>query len=767
MKRLLLLISFSILCLISFTQTNIQQDNRVSPILRNALAARSGYYIYGRTSGSRFINIAVLNQSTHTVSWFTCHGRLFDSTKLTVQEYRQVTNKKIDPFELYESISDKYLAVIAAAKNIYRVYGDIPVADSLNGNYLALFAMETVKRAKTPLQKLIAIENVRKTILTQLTYLNCAHPFGLQPDPLFKEGKEHAGAMIQTKDSTIYYNIDPTSTVTKISLYKKSPEKLYVYNRLSQLIDSVPVLPAKYNLLLTEKTDVFLLYRGWLELQWQSAISAIRRQTKNTDINEAGVYRQVKIKDEKVIENELYSQLHAIGTKIDLLISPETKSIEQAVYETYKTETSEMTYIPLLGIGYNLIQPRGLKEYELTNHLGNVLTTVTDKKNGISSPTNSSLIDHYEPDIISAQDYYPFGMLQPDRSYLSSNEGNRYRYGFNGKENDNEVKGEGAQLDYGMRIYDPRLGRFLSVDPLTKSYPWNSPYAFAENDVVRSVDLDGMERKVVIHWVEKIYNDGTPKVTKTSVSIDKEDVWRELGPNHTPTGRVYAITETYYYFFNENRILKGKDLMEEVRPDMPKPSANYDYRKNVMEDKNRDDAAYAGSYLNPVNWGKWSSITRRDVNAPDNYITVEDVSMGTLAFSSVIGAPATVRNMLKAEGIAVEGANAAATSEQVSVGAARRLEYEAASYHGKVDNAVKSRAPINGQDALDASVLVKDTSPRRVGIDYDAGEFVVFDKTIGNKYHGHVRSWKDLHPDMQKALIKSKMVDNKGKILTQ
>ncbi len=42
-----------------------------------------------------------------------------------------------------------------------------------------------------------------------------------------------------------------------------------------------------------------------------------------------------------------------------------------------------------------------------------------------------------------------------------------YRYGFNGKENDNEVKGEGNQQDYGFRIYDPRLGRFLSVDPLT------------------------------------------------------------------------------------------------------------------------------------------------------------------------------------------------------------------------------------------------------------------------------------------------------------
>ena len=51
---------------------------------------------------------------------------------------------------------------------------------------------------------------------------------------------------------------------------------------------------------------------------------------------------------------------------------------------------------------------------------------------------------------------------------------NIYRYGFNGKENDKDA-GEGIQ-DYGMRIYDTRLGKFLSVDPLAKDYPWYSPY---------------------------------------------------------------------------------------------------------------------------------------------------------------------------------------------------------------------------------------------------------------------------------------------------
>jgi len=56
------------------------------------------------------------------------------------------------------------------------------------------------------------------------------------------------------------------------------------------------------------------------------------------------------------------------------------------------------------------------------------------------------------------------------------------------------VKGSGNQQDYGMRIYDPRLGRFLSVDPLTKSYPELTPYQFASNKPINSIDLDGKNK---------------------------------------------------------------------------------------------------------------------------------------------------------------------------------------------------------------------------------------------------------------------------------
>lgn len=44
-----------------------------------------------------------------------------------------------------------------------------------------------------------------------------------------------------------------------------------------------------------------------------------------------------------------------------------------------------------------------------------------------------------------------------------------------------------------MRIYDPRLGKFLSVDPITKKFPELTPYQFASNTPIRAIDLDGLE----------------------------------------------------------------------------------------------------------------------------------------------------------------------------------------------------------------------------------------------------------------------------------
>ncbi|WP_423737731.1 RHS repeat-associated core domain-containing protein [Chitinophaga caseinilytica] len=144
--------------------------------------------------------------------------------------------------------------------------------------------------------------------------------------------------------------------------------------------------------------------------------------------------------------------------------------------------------LPALGTGILINSERKIKFFEVSNHLGNVLATLSDMK--LQHSSDNLNVEYYTSVVTSAQDYYPFGMMIPGRW---TNAGN-YRYGFNGKENDNEVKGiEGGQQDYGMRIYDARLGKFLSIDPLTTKYPFYSPYQFAGNTPVNAIDLDGAE----------------------------------------------------------------------------------------------------------------------------------------------------------------------------------------------------------------------------------------------------------------------------------
>ncbi|WP_410679360.1 VENN motif pre-toxin domain-containing protein [Avibacterium paragallinarum] len=90
--------------------------------------------------------------------------------------------------------------------------------------------------------------------------------------------------------------------------------------------------------------------------------------------------------------------------------------------------------------------------------------------------------------------------------------------------------------------------------------------------------------------------------------------------------------------------------------------------------------------------------------------------------------------------------------------------FENAPYHSKQGNSVKSPTPTFGQEVLNESIQVKSSSPRRIGVDKTTGEYVVFDKTEGNIYHGHVRKWDELTIEMKNALQKANLVTNKGKI---
>ncbi|WP_121356806.1 RHS repeat-associated core domain-containing protein [Flavisolibacter nicotianae] len=205
-----------------------------------------------------------------------------------------------------------------------------------------------------------------------------------------------------------------------------------------------------------------------------------------------------------------------------------------------------------------------------------------------------------------------------------------YRYGFNGKENDLEISGDGNQYDYGFRIYNPRLGRFLSVDPLFKSYPWYTPYQFAGNKPIIAVDLDGLEEQEtnVIDVFVITADPIASKTAKTMASTNprglvllQQQSWNQIvveindivqkqfNPNYNIDPEFTTrVKDAMYGYFGTNALSKytsyslyaGGDVTGIQQSAMDKA---FEIANDYARSRFFGDAAY-NNYLNKINQAK-------------------------------------------------------------------------------------------------------------------------------------------------------------------
>jgi len=149
------------------------------------------------------------------------------------------------------------------------------------------------------------------------------------------------------------------------------------------------------------------------------------------------------------------------------------------------------------------ITDAGARRYELTNHLGNVPITFSETT---VTHTDGQGNEYTAPQILSHQDYTAFG-LEWHRTPGLAGADEKYRYAFNGKEQDTQSEwGDLTHYDYGFRIYNPAIAKFLSVDPLSAEYPWYTPYQFAGNKPIYAIDLDGLEELPYYKSRYKVHN---------------------------------------------------------------------------------------------------------------------------------------------------------------------------------------------------------------------------------------------------------------------
>ena len=175
-------------------------------------------------------------------------------------------------------------------------------------------------------------------------------------------------------------------------------------------------------------------------------------------------------------------------------------------------------------------------------------------------------------------------MQMPGRKYEPAS---GYRYGFNGKERDKDISAGGQ--DYGLRIYDTRLGKFLSVDPLTGHYPELTPYQFASNSPSAGIDLDGGEilpvnssiylqqysgytflgKKINMYHVETRYNN----IPKALRNPNTHNLKFTRGGPVTPFGRDWDVEKDGAYISTPGRYFNSGPKFNGLPPGSMEPSA--------------------------------------------------------------------------------------------------------------------------------------------------------------------------------------------------
>ncbi|MNU55778.1 RHS Repeat protein [compost metagenome] len=250
------------------------------------------------------------------------------------------------------------------------------------------------------------------------------------------------------------------------------------------------------------------------------------------------------------------------------------------------------------------IHTLGYKKYEITNYLGNVNVVITDRKVYVGGT--------YEAVVIMNSDYYPFGMEMPNRH----NSEDKYRFGYNGMEMDNEAKGNGNSYTTEFRQYDPRLGRWLSLDPLMRKYPGMSPYVAFNNNPIFFTDPLGLEGEP--EFKEPNPDAGSEYADGKGYGLELAHDWEQKNvKGNAKTNIVLALDRLDVGGWGSQVHF---DKSTELNSEIYHPGGFICRRaENYKKNEYYDNYTYETEYKNVLN-------EEKDIPYPENYIYKEKVT---------------------------------------------------------------------------------------------------------------------------------------------
>src|SRR6218665_838680 len=261
----------------------------------------------------------------------------------------------------------------------------------------------------------------------------------------------------------------------------------------------------------------FIFWRFGLPKRIQNNVSLWTRAEET--IGHQGMYNgNISWMETNLSKFGKQAMLYAMGNRIAKIVSTPTKNDTAAyvrdasgnVMTVYKNRAAAEA--PIYGSGrigeYMGKEKEGyqtfnLRKYELANHLGNVLAVISDKVNLYG---HNNILDSARATVMSASDYYPFGLPMKGRGFND----NSYRYGYNkGSEKDAEIyRQSGRAFTTKFREGDTYLGRWWSTDPEQERFSGVSPYVSMDNSPIFKNDPAGDIWDTVLDIAFLIYDLG-------------------------------------------------------------------------------------------------------------------------------------------------------------------------------------------------------------------------------------------------------------------
>jgi RHS repeat-associated protein len=290
---------------------------------------------------------------------------------------------------------------------------------------------------------------------------------------------------------------------------ENSPELEFVYNPFGQRVMKIEKIRANGVLTGEVKNSYYAYDANSLSRCIHSSLTLFRRS--NVTIG-----RQVMAIYEINLDNEIYKlkERNIYGAERLGVNNTEVTIFENNTLTEFIHKETNVVHVDI----------RGRKRYFLTNHLGTVNATITDRK--IYNTTDH----YYEPVIVMYAETYCFGFLMPNRSFNLEES----RYLLHGMEYDSEVSGTGNSYTTEFRQFDPRLGRWKSLDPLMHMFPHVSPYVAFANNPIYFTDPYGLEP----------VNDDE---NKTENNTHDNGVKPGGLPEHSENGKIYKADDGKRY----------------------------------------------------------------------------------------------------------------------------------------------------------------------------------------------------------------------------